>query len=138
MPSATAAQRRRTVMRQHTEVWGGGQLQLIPRLYTEDYRGHFPGGILVQGQAGMHDFIAGFRKAFPDWRQEVLDLLLRGERIATRYRSWGTQQAVFLGIAAHGQLVDILEASVFRMDGARIAEQWAFPDSASMNAQMQK
>ncbi len=85
-----ARKRRRAVMRQHTEVWGGGRLDLIPLLYT----------------------------------------------VATRYRSWGVQTGPFLGIAGHGQRIDILETSWFRMEGARIAEQWAFPDSSLMNQQM--
>lgn len=50
-----ARERRRTVMRQHTEVWGGGRLNLIPLLYTEDYVGHFTGGYEVRGQQGIHD-----------------------------------------------------------------------------------
>lgn len=134
--AASAAQRRRTILLQHEAVWGGGQLDLIPQLYTPRYRGHFPGGTEVKGAKAMRDFIAGFRQAFPDWRQQVLELLLKGDQVATRYRSWGTQQGDFLGVKGHGQKVDILEASWFRLEGDRIAEQWAFPDSGTMDRQM--
>jgi predicted ester cyclase len=132
----SAKERRQAVLLQHTEVWGGGRLELIPFLYTEDYAGHFPGGYEVKGQKGIHDMVAGLRLAIPNWRQEVLDLQQRGLRVATRYRSWGTQTGPFLGVPGHGQLINILEASWFRMKGDRIAEQWAFPDSTLMNQQM--
>ncbi|MCH6549687.1 MAG: hypothetical protein IH812_07665 [Proteobacteria bacterium] len=32
--------------------------------------------------------------------------------------------------------MDILEASIYRMVGGKIAEQWAFPDIASLQRQL--
>jgi len=121
---------------QNEEIWSKGNFDFIPRLYTEDYVGHFPGGETIHGREALRDMVAAHRAAFPNWHEEVLEVMVDGNRAATFYHSQGTQEGDFLGLPASGRDIDILEASIYRMEDGKIAEQWAFPDILSLQQQL--
>lgn len=126
----------RSLQLQHSEIWSKGNFELISSIYTEDYIGHFPGGQTVNGRDGIRITVEAHRTSFPNWDEQVLEIIVNGDRAATRYRSRGTHDGEFLGIPPTGNEVDILEASIYRMVGGQIAEQWAFPDIASLQEQI--
>jgi steroid delta-isomerase-like uncharacterized protein len=126
----------RTLELQHSEVWSKGNFDSISSIYTEDYVGHFPGGQTVNGRDGLRKAVQSHRASFPNWDEQVLEIIVEGNHAATRYRSRGTHDGEFLGIPATGNEIDVLEASIYRMVDGKIAEQWAFPDIASVQQQL--
>ena len=46
---------------------------------------------------------AEFRAAFPDWHEEIVELVAEGDAVAGRFRCSGTHLGEFLGEAPHGQ-----------------------------------
>ena len=46
---------------------------------------------------------AEFRSAFPDWREEIVELVAEGNTVAGRFRCVGTHWGEFLGEAPHRQ-----------------------------------
>ena len=121
---------------QHTEIWSHGNVDLIASVYTEEYVGHFPAGETVEGHEGIRKCVEAHRISFPDWNEKILEIIVEGDRAATRYLSRGTHDGEFIGIAATGNEIVILEASIYRLVDGRIAEQWAFPDMASLQQQL--
>jgi steroid delta-isomerase-like uncharacterized protein len=119
------------VLRAHHEVWNKKQYHLIPEIYAEDYESHFICGMETRGQDGMHDFISSHHKSFPDWIENVVDIVADGDRVVTRYISTGTHEGDFNGIAATGRKIEIAEVSIHRVLNGKIAEQWGFPDGLS-------
>jgi predicted ester cyclase len=97
-------------------VWSKGNFELISSIYTEDYVGHFPGGQTVNGRDGIRNVVASHRVSFPDWDEQVLEVIVSGERAATRYRSRGTHDGDFFGIPATGNVEISLE---FRRPGMK-------------------
>lgn len=124
-----------TVTLLHAEVWSKGHVELIPTLYADGYVGHFPGGTTLNGREGIQAHVEELRSAFPDWTETVEQIVADGDWIVTVFRSTGTHSGEFLGNPATGNVVEILEASVFRMVDGKVAEQWAFPDVLSLQAQ---
>ena len=135
-PSVHVDKVQNTLQFQHSEVWSKGNFELIASIYTEDYIGHFPGGQTVNGHDGIRDAVESHRMSFPNWNEQVLEIIVNGDSAATRYRSRATHNGEFFGVAATGNEIDILEASFYRMVDGRIAEQWAFPDVASLQRQI--
>lgn len=91
------------------------------------------------GQApdeGVRDFVGGHHRSFPDWSEQVLDIVADGDRVVTRYHSTGTHKGEFQGIAPTGRRVEIAEVSVHRVLGGKIVEQWGFPDGLSHYLQL--
>jgi steroid delta-isomerase-like uncharacterized protein len=127
-----------TVTLQHSEVWSNGNLNIVPAIYTEDFVAHAPGGKLIQGQTGLRTMVQEHRAAFPDWNEEVEQLLVDGEFVVTRFRSTGTHQGLFLGHPATGNNIEITETCIYRMVEGRIAEQWIYPDIASLQEQLSR
>jgi len=117
-----------TVSVQHTEIWSKGNTELISAVYAEDYVGHFPGGTSITGRDGIRAAVTSHRAAFPDWIEEIQEIIVEENSVATHYRSTGTHSGPFQGIAPSGNRVEITEASIYRMVNGQIAEQWAYPD----------
>ena len=120
----------------HAEVWSKGNMELITRLYAEDYVGHFPGGTTVTGREGIQAEVTSHRTAFPDWFEEMQKVIIEGNTVVTHFRSSGTHLGPFQGIPPSGNRVEITEASLFRMSNGQIAEQWVYPDVLSLMQQI--
>lgn len=123
------------VEKQHAELWSLGNLAVVEACYAEDFVGHFP-GCVVRGGDGIRSQVAGHRTTFPDWREEVVDVIVEGNTVVTRFRSTGTDKGGFLGKAPTGKQVDIMEVCVFRVRDGKIAEQWVYPDIVALQSQL--
>ncbi len=121
---------------QHTEIWSKANISLIERVYSKDYVGHFPGGQTIRGRDGIIKMVKAHFIAFPDWNEEILQLIVQGNYISSHYRSTATHKGEFLGVSASDNKVDITEASIYRMVDGKIAEQWAYPDVPSLLQQI--
>lgn len=121
---------------EHAEVWSKGAVDLIPELYTEDFVGHFPGGQTVRGHDGIRSTVESHRVAFPDWHESIVEVVVEGDIVVSRFRSTGTHLGPFLGHPPTGNRVEILEAAMRRMEEGRIAEMWVFPDVMSLLSQI--
>jgi len=124
------------VSMQHTEIWSKGNMELVATVYAENYVGHFPGGTTVTGRDGIQAAVTSHRAAFPDWIEEIQEILVEGNHVATHYRSTATHLGSFQGIPASGNRVEITEASIYRMANGQIAEQWAYPDVMNLMQQI--
>ena len=123
------------VEKQHDALWSQGDLTLIAECYTEDFVGHFP-GCVVGGHEGVRSQVVAHRAAFPDWREEALDLIVEGETVVSRFHSTGTDCGGFMGNPPTGKRVDITEVCVFRIRDGKIAEQWVYPDIFALQSQL--
>ena len=121
---------------QHTEVWSKGNVSIVPEIYAEDFIAHAPGGRLVRGRDGIKSMVENHRRAFPDWNEEIERILVDGEFVVTQFRSTGTHKGPFLGYPATGNSIDITETCIYRLENGSIAEQWIYPDTASLRNQL--
>ena len=125
------------VRRQHAQVWSHGDLAAIDELYAPDFICHFLVGPEWRGRAGVKQQVTLHRLSFPDWTEEVEDIVAESDRVVTRFRSSGTHRGEFQGIAPTGRRVTISEVAVYRVVNGQIAEQWGFPDVAGLLRQLE-
>jgi len=125
----------RTVTAQNIEIWSRGNVEFIPRIYSDDFVGHFPGGV-IHGHEGISEVVLSHRQAFPDWSEKIDDVIYEGDRIAIRFTSTGTNLGPYMGNPPTNRSVRISELAIYRMVGGRIAEQWVNPDTLSMQRQL--
>ena len=124
------------VLRSHRELWSEGNFDVIDELYAEDFQCHFVGGREKAGLNGILELSSGHRKSFPDWSEEVVDIIAENDRVVARYISTGTHEGEFEGIAPTGRKVKVPEVSVYRVLNGKIVEQWGFPDDISLRQQL--
>ena len=127
----------RQVVREYHEVWSNGQISLLDTIISPDFVCHFIGGLEWKGIEGAKNSISNHKKSFPDWREEIVDIIAEGDKVVTRYKSTGTHQGNFNGLDSTGNKVTIYETSIYRIADGKIIEQWGFPDEVSLRNQLQ-
>ena len=79
---------------------------------------------------------AEFYAAFPDWREEIIELVAEGNTVAGRFRCSGTHRGEFLSEAPTGKRMEVDEVFFFRVDDGKFADFWALEDSLSRMRQL--
>jgi predicted ester cyclase len=77
-----------------------------------------------------------FRVAFPDWREEIVELVAEGDTVAGRFRCSGTHLGQFLGEAPTGRRMEVEEVFFLRAEGGRFVDFWALEDSLGRMRQL--
>ncbi len=134
-PRANEARNIEVVELEHSEIWSKGNVDVIETVYSKDFVGHFPEGI-VRGHAGIRSSVESHRASFPDWTETVVDIFADGDRVVSRFISRGTNLGEFLGKPATGKRVEVSEICVRHFSDGKIAELWVHPDIISMQRQL--
>lgn len=79
---------------------------------------------------------AEFRWAFPDWQEEVVQLVSEGDTVAGRLRCSGTHLGDFLGEAPTGKRMQVEEVFFLRAEGGRFVDFWGLEDSLGRMQQL--
>jgi predicted ester cyclase len=110
-------------------------VSLADKYVAKDMVDHDPGNTMG-GLEGFKNSIIAFRKAFPDARIEVQDIVGEGDRITARLRSTGTHMAAFNGVAPTNKKFDIMrfDEAIFR--NGKAVEHWAVTDQLGMMKQL--
>ena len=127
----------RDVVKKYHEVWSNGQVNELDKILAPDFVCHFIDGIEWKGIEGANSSITSHRKSFPDWNEEIVDMISEGDKVVTRFKSTGTQLGAFNGLDPTGKKVTIYETAIYRIANGKIAEQWGFPDALSLNHQLE-
>jgi hypothetical protein len=119
-------------------IWNTGNLEKIPEVYSPACMVHWPHGWGPgsRGHAQIKKAIAYSRTVFPDWHEEILDLVVTQKKVVTRYLSSGTHQGEYLGISATGRKIEFEEISIYRIEANRVVEQWCLGDDMHCIAQL--
>lgn len=124
------------VVKKYHEVWSNGNIKELDQIIAPNFKSHFIGGFEYQGIEGAKNSVLETKKAFPDWKEEIVDIIAQDDKVVTRYHSTGTQLGNWDGIDSTGNKVDIYEASIYRLEKGKIVEQWGFWDEINLKKQM--
>jgi predicted ester cyclase len=83
--------------------------------------------------AGLVSYL---RTAFPDFRTEIEDVLVDGERTAVRWKATGTQSGQFGDLGPTGRVATWTGIDLIRLRGDRIVELWGNTDSLGLRQQL--
>jgi len=126
------------VLRSEAELWNKGNLAAADELYSPNFVCHFVIGPEWRGVQGIKDAVAQHRRSFPDWDEQVEDIIAEGDKVVIRFTSTGTQKGEFAGIAPTGKKVTIREVAIFRLVDGKITEQWGMPDVHGLLEQLKQ
>ena len=116
-----------------------GDFNAIPLVYSDEFVGHWPKGWGTGdslGHDGVREALDRIRSAFPDWNEEVVDLIVGKDRVVTRYVSTGTHRGEFAGISPTGKRVQFEEISIYRIEEGRVVEQGCMADDILLSNQL--
>lgn len=116
-------------------VWNRGDPAALEELTTRSFRYHL-GGQSARDRNGMREFLQATRSAFPDWRVEVTDVVVDGDRVAVRWTGRVTHGGSFHGIPPTGRRIHVSGINLYRVENGKIAEEWEQTDSLGMLQQL--
>jgi predicted ester cyclase len=79
---------------------------------------------------------AEFRSAFPDWREEIVELVAEGDAVAGRFRCSGTHSGEFLGHPPTDKRMEVEEVFFLRAADGKFVDFWALEDSLGRMRQL--
>jgi steroid delta-isomerase-like uncharacterized protein len=118
------------------EVMNTGNLSVLDEIAHPDVIDHTVPPGMPAGREGVKAAIAMYRTAFPDMHSVLEDMIVDGDRVATRYTLTGTHQGEFMGIPATGKRVSVSGIDIMRFRDGKITERWAQEDNLGMLQQL--
>jgi len=110
-----------------------GELALLATYVADDYVEHTDG---YQGVEPFQQQIAAFRAGFPDLQITVDDLLVDGDRFASRTTVTGTHTGDLMGMPATGQRISVEAVDIGRIENGMAKERWGGLNMYSMLTQL--
>lgn len=113
------------------EVWNGRRLDLIEELYAPSYVADYrPFAPLREGNDAVREMVERAYSTFPDYHEELLAVLIDGDRAAVHLRITGTQEGAWGPLPPTGRRVDFEEMLLltFGPDG-RVVHQRGITDN---------
>lgn len=111
------------------EGFSGGSLEVADELVADDVIEHQdfgPGH--AAGPAGVKAVMASLRRAFPDFKLTIEELVVNGDTAWSRSVATGTNAGSFMGHPPTGRPIRTDVIDVVRVKEGRIVEHWGIPD----------
>ena len=113
-----------------------GNADIIFEATTENFVEHdeFPG--IPPTRDGVREFFLMMRKAFPDMKMSIEDMISEGDRVFIRASMTGTHKGEFMGIPATGKQIKVPMGDFVRIENGKVAEHWGVTDSGMLMQQL--
>lgn len=90
----------------------------------------------LQGRETWQQGYELVKRAFPDLKIRVDDIVAAGDKVALRLTLSGTHQGEFQGIPATGRTISYVSHEFYRVADGLVAEEWICSDMASLFSQL--
>jgi predicted ester cyclase len=119
------------------EVVNDGRLDLIDELIAEDAIEHETLPISTgEMRSDLRAWLTELRSAFADYRVEIRDLLVDGDKVVTRERITGTNLGPLLGVPPTGRSICVDGFDLVRVTNGMVVEHWGLTDGWTMAHQL--
>jgi predicted ester cyclase len=115
------------------EAINTGDLVLLDKFVAPGYVEHSEG---FQGVEPFKQQVTAFRAAFPDLRVTIEDVLIDGDRFASRTTVTGTHTGDLMGMPATGKHISVEAVDIGRVGGGQAQERWGGLNMFSMLTQL--
>ena len=118
------ARNKATAMRVFNEIFNQGKFQVADEIYAPDFQNY---GLhrsvdLKTDQEAVH----AEKKAFPDLRMRVQEMVAEGDKVAVLWTFQGTHTGSgYEGLPPTGTRVEIRGITIWRIVDGRIVEEWS-------------
>ncbi|HVM96322.1 MAG TPA: ester cyclase [Candidatus Acidoferrales bacterium] len=125
------------VRRLFDEVWNCGSVDKIEELYSPDFAADYrPYAPLRRGHDAIRDMVQRAWATFPDYHEELLDMVAEGDKVAVRLRITGTQKGQWGPIPPTGTKLDFEEMLILRIADGKVVEQRGLVDNLNALRQL--
>jgi steroid delta-isomerase-like uncharacterized protein len=89
-----------------------------------------------RGLEELKEYVTIYRNAFPDIQDRVEEIVAEADMVVIRWRSRGTHQGEFMGVAPTGRQVTFTGMRLFRIAENKIVESWVNIDERGLQEQL--
>jgi predicted ester cyclase len=81
-----------------------------------------------------------FRRAVPDARYELEDMIAEGNKVVVRWTMYGTYEAAFPGIDVPptGEPITLKGVAIYRVEDGKLTERWVVSDLYGLLKEVQE
>ena len=124
------------IRRYYEELWNAWDAAAIDELIAPDieFRGSI--GRVVHGIEEFRDYVAQIRAAFPDFHNEIEELIAEDDRVVARLTYSGTHRGAILGLAATGKRIRYDGIAIFTIRDGKIVRAFVLGDVDALKRQL--
>jgi steroid delta-isomerase-like uncharacterized protein len=125
------------IIRYFEEVWNQGKLEVLDELLSLDYINHTPGmPNPIAGPEGLKPIVAGIRRAFPDLKYVIENMVVTDIQVAVHTTMYGTHEGDFFGLAATHKKIKVSQMQIEKIQNNKIIEHWRVTDELALLRQL--
>jgi steroid delta-isomerase-like uncharacterized protein len=117
------------------DLFSRGDLDAAEEILSAEFVDHLPREE-ERGIEELRDYVSVYRTAFPDIEDTVEEIVAEADKVVVLWRSRGTHQGVFMGVAPTGRHVTFTGMRLFRIAENKIAESWVNIDERGLQEQL--
>ena len=117
------------------DLFSRGDVDAANEILSAEFVDHLPREE-ERGIEELKHYVSIYRTAFPDIQDTEEDIVAEGDKVVVRWRSRGTHQGEFMGVAPTGRQVTFTGMRLFRIAGDMIAESWVNIDERGLQEQL--
>jgi len=119
-------------------LWTEGQADRAGEFYADDYVADYVHDKEAWGQGveGVKNYVRAVHNAFPDYKEEIVDCVAAGDKVAVKLEISGTHQGEYGGLPATGRPVSFREIMIITMRDGKIIKQDGQGDNLSVLMQL--
>ena len=131
------SERNKRLIREVTDVvWNRRGVDRIPEFYSLDFVGDYRPYALREGHDGIRAMVEGAWTAFPDYHEEVHEILTEGDRVVIHLTISGTQRGQWGPLAPTGRRARFEEIAILQIRDDKILRQRGIVDNLSALRQL--
>jgi steroid delta-isomerase-like uncharacterized protein len=124
------------VERLHRALLGSRDVAVVDSFFAEEFVSHNNPPGFPPGVAGVKQFFAMFRDAFPDAAVDIDELVADGDRVAVATTLTGTHSGALMGLEPTGRRVSVTGIDIVRVRDGRIVEHRGLTDIVGLMRQL--
>jgi C-1 hydroxylase len=121
----------KALVRKVIEAFNKRNLALLDKLMAPDYFDHYH---QLRGLEEYKQFLAMLLKAFPDWQEDIEDIIAEGDKVWYRFKAKATHTGEYRGylpstgkkitLAPTGKKITPTGVIIYRIVNGKIVEAW--------------
>ena len=119
-----SAEENKAMLRRLLEAINTANMDVVDELFAPEL-----------AQRAKQRFIA-FRSAFPDWREEIVDMVAEGDKVVGRFKCTGTHRGEMMGMPPTGRHMEVDEVYFLRVEDGKFVEFWGLEDNLTRMRQL--
>lgn len=124
------------VQRYYSEVWNAWSIAALEELIAPEIVFHGSIGTAVKGIAEFKQYVNRIRSAFPDFHNQVEELIAEENKVAARLTYTGTHRGELFGFPGTGNKVSYQGLAIFEFQEGKIVRGFVVGDTETLKRQL--